>query len=230
MDNLNNESSRSWTDPITGEIYPSGNPHADLRKSQTIGSKPIGSKSVQSPGGAPQNSVYDPLPQLDPRPQPQPQMQQAQPMTAQAVQPVQPVYPNSGITKFCEHCGGVIAREAVICPSCGCRVEPLQQAGQQILIQPIPVNQSPAVQQAPVQVIINNINTNTAAGLGKGSPKDKKVAFLLCFFLGTSGAHRFYEGRIGTGILWLLTGGLFGIGWLADLIRIGTSPNPYYVN
>jgi len=52
------------------------------------------------------------------------------------------------------------------------------------------------------------------------SVKSKAVAALLCFFLGCLGAHRFYVGKVGTGILWLLTLGWFGIGALVDFIVI----------
>ena len=52
------------------------------------------------------------------------------------------------------------------------------------------------------------------------SPKSRLVTFLLCTFLGTLGIHRFYVGKTGTGILWLLTVGLFGIGVLVDWILI----------
>jgi TM2 domain-containing membrane protein YozV len=51
---------------------------------------------------------------------------------------------------------------------------------------------------------------------------DKKIlpAFLLCFFLGMFGAHRFFVGKIGTGVLQLLTLGGFGIWALIDFIMI----------
>ena len=47
-------------------------------------------------------------------------------------------------------------------------------------------------------------------------------AFLLLFFLGPFGAHRFYVGKIGTGILMLCTLGGLGIWWLVDLIMMLT--------
>ena len=52
------------------------------------------------------------------------------------------------------------------------------------------------------------------------SPKSRTVALLLCIFLGVLGIHRFYVGKTGTGIIWILTGGVFGIGVLVDLIMI----------
>ncbi|KGE73874.1 TM2 domain-containing protein [Spirochaeta lutea] len=52
------------------------------------------------------------------------------------------------------------------------------------------------------------------------SPKSRLAALLLCFFLGYLGIHRFYVGKTGTGLLYLFTGGLFGIGWLVDLVFI----------
>ena len=50
--------------------------------------------------------------------------------------------------------------------------------------------------------------------------KSRLIDLLLCIFLGAIGAHRFYEGKIGTGILYLFTVGLFGIGTLVDFIMI----------
>lgn len=179
-----------WTDPVTGEVYPGGNPNAvpqPVNSTVNMAQQPY--SGVVQPNSMPNygGGAY-----------------------------TQSNVPN-GATKFCSHCGGVIAREAVICPQCGCQVEQFQYANQ----------------PAPTPVIINNNvsnvnNANTTVPMGR--QKNKWVAFCLCFFFGYLGAHRFYEGKIGTGILYLFTGGLFGIGWLVDLIIILTKSDPYYVN
>lgn len=52
------------------------------------------------------------------------------------------------------------------------------------------------------------------------SEKSWLTTLLLCIFLGYLGIHRFYVGKKGTGIVWLLTGGCLGIGALVDLIKI----------
>ncbi len=45
-------------------------------------------------------------------------------------------------------------------------------------------------------------------------------ALWCLFFVGLGGIHRIYLGKYGTGILWLLTWGLFGIGQFVDLFRM----------
>lgn len=52
------------------------------------------------------------------------------------------------------------------------------------------------------------------------SNRSWKTTFWLSFFLGYLGVHRYYVGKIGTGILYNLTFGLFGIGSLVDFIKI----------
>lgn len=121
-------------------------------------------------------------------------------------------------TKFCSHCGGKINEKAVVCPLCGCQVEQMAPAGTPNIV---------------INNANNNVNTNTqtqtvsAAQMKK--PKDKWVALLLCFFLGFFGAHKFYEGKIGMGVVYLFTCGLFVIGVIVDFISLLFKPNPYYV-
>lgn len=124
--------------------------------------------------------------------------------------------------KFCKFCGSQIPIDAVMCTSCGRQVEILKQET-----------------SAQPQIVINNANHNTNNNtnnnnngvyvVGRRRTKNKWVAFFLCLCLGFLGAHKFYEGKIGIGILYLLTGGLFVIGWIIDIIILLFKPNPYIV-
>lgn len=58
--------------------------------------------------------------------------------------------------------------------------------------------------------------------------KNKWVSFFLCLFLGYLGIHKFYEGKVLLGIVYIFTWGLFGIGIIYDLITLFFKPNPYY--
>ena len=69
-------------------------------------------------------------------------------------------------------------------------------------------------------MVVNNIGVQPGQGIDV-PPKNKWVAFLLCLLLGYLGAHYFYVGKIGMGILYLLTLGLVGIGWIVDIVREG---------
>ena len=53
-------------------------------------------------------------------------------------------------------------------------------------------------------------------------PNDYSVAWILLTFLGIFGAHRFYLGKIGTAILYLLTLGVFGLGILYDFLTLNS--------
>ena len=51
----------------------------------------------------------------------------------------------------------------------------------------------------------------------KKGDSDYTLAWIFLTFLGFFGIHRFYLGKVWTGLLWLLSGGLFGLGYLYDL-------------
>lgn len=117
--------------------------------------------------------------------------------------------------KYCKHCGQLIDNDCVVCPKCGKQVEQLSG-----------VNDTP--------IIINNsasssssANATITTPIINGREKNKWVALLLCIF--TICGHKFYEGKFGMGVLYFFTIGLFGIGWIIDIVALIGKPNPYYV-
>jgi len=69
---------------------------------------------------------------------------------------------------------------------------------------------------------MNQVATEHPSGTMSQQVSDKGYvpAILICLFLGGLGVHRFWVGKIGTGILMLLTIGGLGIWALIDLIMI----------
>lgn len=121
-------------------------------------------------------------------------------------------------TKFCKHCGAKIPEDAIVCTACGRQVEEFHKNSQE-----------------PSQIVINNsnmnsnVNANVNGALVGRKICNKWVSLILCILLGFVGAHKFYEGKGGMGILYIFTMGLFGIGWFIDIISILCKPNPYVV-
>jgi len=54
--------------------------------------------------------------------------------------------------------------------------------------------------------------------------RDKWKVFFLCLFFGWLGVHRYYERKYVTGVLYTLTLGVLGIGWVFDICSIFTRP------
>lgn len=102
--------------------------------------------------------------------------------------------------KYCPKCNAPCPDEATVCFNC--KTAFMQQAPNY------------AYPPQPQPIIVNTVFQQPI------STKNRWVALILCIFLGLLGIHRFYVGKVGTGLLWLFTGGMFGIGALIDLIMI----------
>jgi hypothetical protein len=92
---------------------------------------------------------------------------------------------------YCQKCGKELPDQASFCPSCG------QAAGA-----------APAATRP-------GYSSDKAV-----SPLSRLAALLLCLFVGALGVHRFYVGKIGTGVAMIFTLGGLGIWVLVDLIMI----------
>lgn len=60
-----------------------------------------------------------------------------------------------------------------------------------------------------------------------GKNVNKMADLILCIFLGVLGVHKFYEGKIGMGVLYFCTCGLFCIGWIVDIVNMVTGRYNY---
>lgn len=119
------------------------------------------------------------------------------------------------MTKKCPMCGAPM--ESNVCGYCGYKEEVAQNPVASVppqSAQPFAQTQAVVNQQAvPNQYVVPQQMV---------SSKNWMLALMLCIFLGVFGVHRFYVGKVGTGILYFFTCGLFGVGWIIDIIMIAT--------
>ena len=113
----------------------------------------------------------------------------------------------------CSSCGAQIAENARYCSYCGTEARANAQ----------PVYQQPE----PIIHVHNHYYQQPDESYSKviylepqKSSKSRLMLLLLFWFAGVLGGHKFYSGKIGTGFLYLFTGGLFGIGLIVDFFSI----------
>lgn len=114
---------------------------------------------------------------------------------------------------YCSKCGARLPKDVSHCPYCRIRysgdVRYCTKCGRETTPGELPSRAPEPPRQA-----------HEAYSAPQVSSKSRLAATLLCLFLGVLGIHRFYVGKVGTGILWLFTAGLFGIGAIIDFITI----------
>ena len=142
---------------------------------------------------------YDEQPSADEQP-----FAEAQPFveTQTFVDTQTPIDDYTGKIKVCRVCGTQTSVYAFCCPTCG---RTFSHRGKDFEFEFVGVN----------------------ADMQTGVWRNKWTSLLLCLFFGWCGVHRFYEGKVITGLLYLFTFGLYGLGWLVDIIIIAGKPNPY---
>jgi restriction system protein len=147
---------------------------------------------------------------------------------------------------YCSNCGSSIEDDYEFCPSCGAKVireadenysnyqcnSETQSTGTKLCWRCGQTMSSDALYCLNCGALFHNGHGTTERvenSQQAGRWINKWIAFFLCLFLGYFGIHRYYEGKVVTGIIYTLTFGLCGLGWLFDLVLILLKPNPYFV-
>ena len=121
--------------------------------------------------------------------------------------------------KSCKRCGTMHNSSA--CPNCGyiedSYEEPIERVEGEVIMDGRYANYGRGQQRREI------IQSRPRGYMVRYQPRNKAASMLMCLFGGWFGLHKFYEGKIGTGILYAMTGGLFGIGIIVDLVRMITN-------
>lgn len=113
--------------------------------------------------------------------------------------------------RYCSNCGAVMSDAARFCENCGKAADGTERRTEE------------TYRNSSVPVY-----NGYQDYLSLGEVKNKWVALGLCLFFGVLGAHKFYERKYVWGVVYLFTGGLAGVGWLIDLVKILMIPETYY--
>ena len=116
----------------------------------------------------------------------------------------------------CPNCGSPRDREDRYCPYCMTKFDPYATVPNE---KPeIHIHYHQEIRPEP-RFVVEPIYTP----MEKRSHRSRVIALLLCLFLGWFGAHKFYLGKNGMGVLYLFTCGLIAYGWLIDLLTSSSS-------
>ncbi len=129
--------------------------------------------------------------------------------------------------KYCQHCGEQIDKNCVICPKCGKQVANLAQPPQQGAA-PVVINNNASSSSS--SSANNNVPASGAYYPPGKKPVNKLVYCLLALFVGGFGIHKFYAGKVGMGILYIIfcwTGIPAVIAFIEFIIGLCKTADPY---
>lgn len=127
---------------------------------------------------------------------------------------------------FCHHCGSQIADAATRCIHCGTELEPRGQAPRQAAPGMMFCRNCAAEIAREAYVCVHcgvkvaGAQDPVERALFPDQGRSWLVTLLLALTVGPLGVHRFYTGKIVTGVLQFITFGGLGIWWLIDLLLI----------
>ena len=118
----------------------------------------------------------------------------------------------------CEYCGTPRQKGETKCPACGAYYPDDGSAEN--------VSRELTTVSDKSENVCGGSSIGAKIGAKISSPAVKKVTealimFFITLFVGIIGVHGFVKGKVFTGILWLCTVGLFGVGYVVDLITSG---------
>ena len=135
---------------------------------------------------------------------------------------------------FCTNCGSQLGNDYLFCPECGTKIAITSsptQARKKLC------TKCGALMDNDLFYCLGCGETLTSSSSAEdpkrivyrqpGLWRNKWVTLLLCIFFGWFGAHKYYESKVVMGVLYSLTLGLLGFGWIADIFILANKPNPY---